>query len=321
MGLKEQVNAFVQNAVEMYKLYDSLKLDGKNGLVKKEIKKTPLFTCLSFLLEKEKEYEESLEREMTESLITECNNLWSFIPIQGGQNRIEHYIENESYVLPYLRVIQRIVDLLENREEVADYSREEEESDTKTIEKQTFKSTSETVLDEFYPELEEQYTAHLINIAFKNKALYKDTPYENICNQLIKDFIYLSKNLESYFIYDMISNMPYTLLLVEDLYPNYFQNIGIGRAAILDDIQMILKRQLVLLSSKKTTHTNKVAFLRCLYMEMLCEELDEETIEAFLENNGGILETIDYDFPILKEWRRIIDTFYLEEKEEQKVKK
>ena len=198
-----------------------------------------------------------------------------------------------------------------NKEVVLPFTEEEEEDlDTKVIERQGEKTATETIIDEIYPELNIQYMVHFLNIAYKHRENYKNSAYENILNQLFLDIMYLSKNIEEVWIGECKKNISYKLFLVEDTYPYYFDTISIGQEVILDDVVEKLKKQLIFLSSKKRTRTPKVIFLRCLYIEMLCEEMTaikEDELKDFVLDNTDIIASIpeEYTFPILEKLREM----------------
>lgn len=336
MNIEKTIDAMIQNRIAIYKLYKqnwknlssnleekSVFEDAGNSTIDKIGKKTgmtPFSFCMDFLLKKEEEYIELLEMEDYYDLEREIEKLKQIVP-SIEDNFIEQYIENGSNLLPYLRVIRTLEIILSEKERLVQI--DEEESNVVMMEKEEkgYQNLSEAVVDQIRPELEQQYLAHFINIAFKNEATYKNTPYEELIKNLPYDFIYLSEFWESHLVYDNIAYLPYTLFLVEDIYPEYFYTKKTGRQAIEEDVLSRINEQLLLLSTKKMTLTNNKAFLRCLYIETLCEEVDEEFLEDLIMNQQDILDAIEYSFPILVRLREIRQSLLAQEEGPRCVKK
>lgn len=266
MKYEEIINALLENAKALHKLYNEVNLNIETRVCHMNKRKThkigndaPNFSCIEFLLQKEQEYATLLESESYERLLSTFDELVELIPVYG-EDFIEQYIEGERYFLPLMRVLRNLSNIIYRKRPILE--EEIEETDTITINpNRPQKSTSETILDKIFPELEQQHMAHLINIAFKNKKICRGTSYDEIINALILDLIYLSHNLEKDFLYDCHMNMSYTLFLVENEYPNYFSTMDIGEKAILDDHLGKLKNQLLLLPVKTRTCNTKKAFL------------------------------------------------------------
>lgn len=336
MNLEAVIHSFIKNEQELYKLYHSpsfhvqafLKRGKRTGKLEANAKEEmAMASCIEFLLKKEGEYLEVLDWENIETLIRICDQLWEFIPIKQD-GIIEQYIENTWYTLPILRAIQLVAKLADEKATdtflINEKGEEEEDLDTKVIERQAKVSATETVIDAIYPELKTQYMIHFFNIAYKNRINYKNSSYEGILNEVLLDVMYLSKELEEIYIGDCKENISYQLFLVEDIHPHYFDRISIGQEAILDNAIERLKMQLIFLSSKKRTRTSRVIFLRCLYMEMLCEEMTaikRDALEDFAFDNQDMIKNIpeDYIFPILEKLREAMDRIIDEQEDDIRV--
>ena len=328
MNIEQTVENLIKNRQAIYKLYKERIYNGSFGLTEKELKDIPdpFFFFMDILLKKEEEYIEILNREDYFALVNEIEKLYEILP-SIDENLIVQYIESGSNFLPYLRVI-RILNIILS-EKTLPIECDEENSDTLPLQKeQKYESVSETVIDQIWPELEQQYLAHFINIAFEKQGDYINTPYERMMRELPYDFIYLSSFCESHFVYDGISNASYTLFLVEDIYPSYFLANKIGREAISEDAIEKIRIQLLSLAKKKETLTMSKAILRDLYIEVLCAEVEEGTLEDLIMNMQDIIDEIKYPMPIIKNLRQIRDNciVYEDDKDmdrdsEEKVKR
>jgi hypothetical protein len=304
MKIEDVVNNLIENSKDIYKLY--LEILNKNG--SKEI-----FSCLEFLIEKENNYISLLEGENYNSLNKELDKIRTYFGI-GNKGIIEEYIESESYLLPYLRISNILYNLICNKEDLQ-VAENAYDSDVMTCysEAKKYESIEELVMEEISEDLEIQHIAHFINVAINEKKLNNKEENLNILEKLPYDLIFLTKPLEKYFIGDRIMNPSYKMFLIEDIYEGYFEKDEYVKTTVLENNLHNIKWQLNLIASPKKTRTEKCAFLRSLYIETLCEEIDDESLENFVNDNHELIEIVKCPFKGVEMLKEIDSTFYIEE--------
>lgn len=214
-------------------------------------------------------------------------------------------IESGKNFLPYLRII-RILNIILSEKPLPE--KIEEDSDTMTIgESREYHNVSEAIIDQIWPELEQQYLVEFINVAFAKQEVYKGTPYEEMVKQIPYDLIYLSEFCESHFVYDNLANPSSILFSIKNIYSYYFLTEEIGKNAIEEDAIEKIRKQLLLLAAKKETLTAQKSILRGFYIEVLCKEVEKENIEDLVMNMEGIIDKINYSapIPIVAEFKKI----------------
>lgn len=293
--LNKIIQSLIENAHSIYDLYRKIK-DTEDRQ-----EKETFFNCLEYLVSKEEQYLEKLKNEYRAYL----NSIYYQFLIQCGFNNeslIDNYIVLNNQSLILLRILERLK-ILYRENPTINYSANAD-GELMVMDKESNKfyfSEEDFIIDNIKDDLENELCIRFMNISQKQKPKQqnliekiKSIPYE---------ITYLSPRLEQIFLRDRILNTSYQLFQTNIAYENAFDTYMLN-ATISNTCYNLAYIQTKLLTLKRQTRTDQIAFLRSIYIATLLENVNEETKENYFETLHDEIKRIPYNFALVRKLKK-----------------
>jgi hypothetical protein len=301
--MNEILANLLENAKNIYHIYKKL----QEG----DVPQNELLSALKFLRKKEETSLKELEKFYASNLLDLAASVVNCFTLYES-TCLENYIISSEAMIPALRILEKLYDLIEKN--MVDIKRNNEEVETEYYNH----SYQEYILENIAPALDLENAIHFMNTA---KRYEKET---DELRQITYDMTFLHTPLEDLFIEDGLLNPSYKLFETKVLLEEDYDPASLNQTIERNNIDQF-EKQIKNLASTRKTKNIKIALLRTIYIESLSEALSEDTLEDSLVNMREIIDTIPYPFDIIKQIQeRTNNILYLEymgeETETQKKK-
>ena len=330
--MEKLIDELIENAQSIYKLYLKVKecntleeieeKEDEQEKYKKALEKQKNYKeLISYLKEKEEKLLNQVVEYYTPYLSTFVMDLMIKLDI-FSLNVLDNYVEVNPSMLPYLRVFFKLIELDDDTNINLDENNGnlllEEQNPTKQKE-----SEQEKITNIIMNSLELENMLRFVNVS-QNEILenvfsekVKDQgkltlEVEAILDQIPYDIAFLNETMEELFLKDGKLNLPWEHYSVLNTFEDEFSSIELLNAIDNYNLELAIGEINKLLSPRKT-RTNKVAYLRSLYVLSLIGSFDESTYFEFFGNNKELIEQIESPYSIIKRIQDEAEKYLVEE--------